>query len=275
MKTSSNMLWPSLFVPSRFAICHLSGGVASWLAAKRALAKYGRENTILLFADTRAEEKSTYTFLSQCIQDLSPVREVHLLSDGRTPWQVFRDERFLGNSRIDPCSRILKRELMNKWVRDRFHSGNCVQIFGYDWTEGHRLRKLQSRFSPWPVEAPLLEEPYLEKCDMLKLARDNGMTIPKLYELGFSHNNCGGECVKAGQAHYARLYQVLPAAYAHAEKKESELIQLLGNVSILKDRRGGISRPMPLSEFRSRIESGDFDKFDYGACSCFTGSMED
>lgn len=41
------------------------------------------------------------------------------LADGRDIWQVFRDVKFLGNTRIDPCSRVLKRELMRKWVDEQ------------------------------------------------------------------------------------------------------------------------------------------------------------
>jgi hypothetical protein len=33
------------------------------------------------------------------------------IADGRHPWEVYRDEKFIGNSLVDPCSRILKREI--------------------------------------------------------------------------------------------------------------------------------------------------------------------
>lgn len=261
-------------IPTPWHICHISGGVASWLAAKRTAEKHGREQVILLFADTKAEEKSTYRFIEQCVADIGACYGWHVLCDGRTPWEVFADERFLGNSRVDPCSKILKREIMGRWVKARFTPENCVQVFGYDWSEGHRLEKLRKRFAPWPVEAPLLDPPYLEKPEIIAEAAKCGLQVPLLYSLGFGHNNCAGKCVKAGQAHYAQLFRTLPAVYAEAETDEAKLRVHLGNVSVLRDRSGGSSRPLPLSEFRARIEAEDYDKFDFGACSCFTEPEE-
>lgn len=250
-------------------ICHLSGGLASWQAAKRTAERVGRQNVILLFADTKAEEKSTYAFLEQCVADIGRVWGWHVLCDGRTPWEVFKDERFLGNSRVDPCSRILKRELIGRWVSERFTPESCVQVFGFDWTEPHRFERLQKRFYPWPVEAPLLEPPFLEKYDMVRLAHEGGLIVPLMYRLGFQHNNCSGKCVKAGQAHFAKLLQIRPEFYADAEREEEKLRQRLGNVSILTDRRGGSKKPMSLAQFRQRIAAGDYDRYDYGSCSCF------
>jgi len=254
----------------RWRICNLSGGVASWLAAKRTVERYGPEFVVLIFADTMAEEPSTYRFLEECVADIGPVWGYHILRDGRTPWQVFRDRRFLGNSFADPCSAILKRELIDRWVKARFTPENSVRVFGYDWSEGHRLKRLQKALE-WPVEAPLLDPPYLEKRDIIQKARDAGLHIPLLYELGFEHNNCDGKCVKAGQAHYAKLYHLLPTKYAEAEAEEESLRELLGDVSILTDRTGGDGkRPLSLKAFRARIEAKDFDKFDFGSCSCFS-----
>jgi hypothetical protein len=45
---------------------------------------------------------------------------------------------------------------------------------------------------------------------------------------------------------------VLPERYAYAQEREEELRSLLGDVSILRDRRGGDSRPLPLSLLRER-----------------------
>lgn len=73
-----------------------------------------------------------------------------------------------------------------------------------------------------------------------------------MYELGFDHNNCGGTCVRAGQRQWKHLLEILPERYAHAEGQEEELRELLGDVSILRDRRGGSSRPLPLSVLRTR-----------------------
>ena len=40
------------------------------------------------------------------------------------------------------------------------------------------------------------------------------------------------------------------------------------DVSILKDRRGGTTKPMTLAEFEKRIETGDYDQHEWGGCGC-------
>jgi len=43
-------------------------------------------------------------------------------------------------------------------------------------------------------------------------------------------------------------------------------------VAILRDRRGGTTRPMTLREFRERIQAQPdlFDADEWGGCGCFT-----
>ena len=70
---------------------------------------------------------------------------------------MFRDKRMLGNSRIDPCSRILKRELAAKWLKA--NAPGATVVVGIDWLEGHRLPPIVARYGAMghPVEAPLMD----------------------------------------------------------------------------------------------------------------------
>jgi hypothetical protein len=58
--------------------------------------------------------------------------------------------------------------------------------------------------------------------------------------------------VRGGQKHWLHLLDVFPDRYAHAEAQEQQLRAKLGNVAILRERRGGVSRPLTLTELRSR-----------------------
>ena len=77
-------------------------------------------------------------------------------------------------------------------------------------------------------------------------------------------------CVKAGMHHWARLYRAHPDRYRRAEREEGRLRDLLGDVSILTDRTGEKKRPLPLSEFRQRLEDRCSLPFedDGGGCGC-------
>lgn len=109
-------------------------------------------------------------------------------------------------------------------------------------------------------------------------AEREGIGVPRLYDYGFEHNNCGGRCVKAGHAQWKNLYQTFPDKYLEWEREEEDLRTALGkDVSILRDRRGGGVTPLPLAEFRRRIEDGcRYPLFDgVGSCGCFADAMED
>ena len=253
------------------AVGHLSGGAASWMACKRWAAKHGTEGMILLFADTKSEDEDTYRFLPQAAANIGA--PLVCLSDGRTIWEVFEKERFLGNSRVDPCSKILKREPMDKWVKD--NAPGAIEVFGFDWHEAHRLERMRRVDPSRRIVAPLLEKPLLAKSQILAALRAEGIKPPRLYDMGFDHNNCGGGCVKAGKASFALLLRVLPERYAEWEGHEETLRQQLGDVTILTEEVRKEKRNITLRALRERIEAqGDFDREDWGACGCFQVAEE-
>ncbi|SRR5579859_966406 len=198
------------------------------------------------------------------------------LADGRDPWQVFFDRKFLGNSMVDPCSAKLKREIADQWLRSHCDPAVTTVYVGMDWTEEHLFVEARDRYARmgYRCKAPLCEAPLLPidwKTKLIEELKDLGL-CPELYLLGFPHNNCGGFCVKAGQAFFALLLRVRPQVYAYHEGKEQEIRAILGDVSILKDRRGGETRPLTLRDFRIRLQGGgDFDRAEFGGCGCFVG----
>lgn len=250
-----------------------SGGIGSWATAKRVVEKHGAENVTLLFADTRIEDDDLYRFLRDAVDQLGA--ELVTVTDGRTPWQVFHDVRFLGNTRIAACSHKLKQEPCRKWLE-----ANCDPItttihVGIDWTEQHRLPAIRRGYEPWQVEAPLCDPPHKLKQDLIADARAVGLDPPRLYRLGFAHNNCGGGCVRGGQAQWAHLLRTFPERYATWEREEESLRAELGDIAILRDRTGGEVRPLTLREFRESVEAGNADQdeldFDWGGCGCLPG----
>jgi len=247
-----------------------SGGVGSWAAAKRVAEKHGTKNLTLLFTDTKMEDEDLYRFLTEAAANVGGT--LVTISGGRTPWQVFFDVRFLGNSRVDPCSRILKRDLARKWITDRYKPDDVTIYIGIDWTESHRMVAVVRNWEPYTILAPMTDPPYLDKKDMLNELTELGIQPPALYKLGFPHNNCGGFCIKAGHAQFKLLLDVLPEVYCHHERKEEELRQHLGkDVAILRSRIGGKSKPMTLREFREKVTEGYlWDQHEWGGCGCFT-----
>lgn len=246
-----------------------SGGAASWAAARRVADEHGTDDLTLLFADTMSEDEDLYRFLDGASTDIGvPVTRI---ADGRDIWQVFKDERFLGNSRVDPCSRVLKRDLTRKWLEANHDPARTVVVLGLDWTEMHRVERARTAWQPWTVDAPLASPPYRLRSELLADLEARGIRPPRLYGLGFAHNNCGGGCVKAGRSHFVQLLSVFPTRYAEWEAKEEEVRQSLGaDVSILRDRRDGETGVMTLRALREEVEAGVSQQlWEVGGCACF------
>lgn len=248
-----------------------SGGVGSWATGKLVAEEYGPENVLLLFADTKMEDEDTYRFLHEAAENIGS--ELKIIAEGRDPWEVFFDSRFLGNTRIDPCSRVLKREFIRKWLEDTYGSDECVVYLGIDWTEDHRFNRAKPYWEPYKIASPLIDK-LMGKDEVHDWADREGLKRQRLYEMGFPHANCGGFCIKAGQAHFANLLKQMPERYAYHEAKEQEIREFLDkDVSILRDRRGGPVKPMTLKMFRERVqEEGLFgyDEHEWGGCGCFS-----
>ena len=245
-----------------------SGGVGSYSTAKRVVQRHGPENVLLIFADTQIEDEDLYRFLLDTSEHLGA--DLEILSDGRDPWEVFKDVKFLGNSRIDPCSKLLKRDLIRNWLETNCDPAQTVIYLGIDWTESHRFENAKKYWGEWEVSAPMCEAPYLQKSDMLDALREDNIEVPRLYSMGFPHNNCGGFCVKAGESQFHLLLKTMPERYKHHEQKEQEVRDLLDkDVAILRDRATG--DPMTMKAFREKIEAGaDPSKYEWGGCGCFS-----
>lgn len=201
-------------------IIFYSGGIGSWAAAKRVVEKHGKENVILLFTDTMMEDSDLYRFINETVAEMDV--EYVYLADGRTPWEVFKDIKYLGNSRIAQCSHFLKQKLAKKWIKENYKPDECVLYLGIDWTEAHRTVAPAKNYAPYKVEYPMCEEPYMTKGEMIEQLESLGIKQPELYKLGFSHNNCGGFCVRAGQGHFANLLKKKPELYKYHEERERD-----------------------------------------------------
>jgi hypothetical protein len=244
-----------------------SGGLGSFMTAYRVVEEFGPEDVVLLFTDTKEEDEDLYRFL----EDTSTYFDVPVttIADGRDIWEVFNDVRFMGNNRIDPCSRILKRELARKWMEKHHPPQDCILYFGIGWDEVHRMDAIKKNWVPYTTEAPLVEAP-IDRRDILRLLDSINIKAPRLYELGFAHNNCGGFCIKTGQAQFAALLKAFPKRYQRHEDAQEKLFAKIGPHGFIRVTINKKKSYFSLRQFRHHVESGgQIDMFDIGGCGCF------
>jgi hypothetical protein len=359
------------------------GGLTSYEASRRAIEIYGKENVEIWFADTKTEDPDLYRFND----DVERLLEIKLtyFSQGVDIWGIFKEQRMIGNSRIDPCSKYLKRvplrdaldrlspgmkcshcqtitqrkkaeinivnnieqkrkvyhcpvcseddpsyggiigklvasmkeyrkhknlfknglkrnEGMNssgvliqaiideiKTVQDivalldrnmtpqHTNGGDLHVVLGMDDIEDcDRINRARSYWQPYTVKFPLTKAPIMFKHHIAADLAEAGVSQPRLYDMGFAHNNCGGFCVKAGQSQFRHLLKHRPNTYAYHEEQEKELQLYLGKpVTVLTETVNGEKMNLSMQSLRERIQSGGvIDEGDGEACSCLNPTDE-
>lgn len=277
-----------------------SGGKGSWAAARHRRDVDGVDpaDMVLLFTDTNGEDPDLYRFLVEGAADLFGVTlpdgmaavapydaaTLHLpglvwvTNNSQTIWDVFRRERMIGNTRLSVCSRALKQRPARKWLEANTDPADTTVVVGIDWTESHRVPTMERNYQPWAMAAPLTQPGAWSKDRVDAELEAVGIAQPRLYAQGFPHNNCAGACVRGGQGQWALLLEKNPERYAEEEAQEAAFRAETGkDVAILRDRRGGATKPLTLAALRHRVEhGGDVDPLDLGGCGCTTDlSMED
>lgn len=250
-------------------LVQFSTGAGSAEVAWRVVEQYGSKDVVLLTADTMVEDEDNWRFAWEVAERLG--LPITILRDGRTPMEAGRDERCVPNNRMAVCSRILKRDLLRTAMDENYDPADSIVYLGFDWTEVHRLNAAEPHWQPWTIAAPLIQPPYLTKPELLQGWRDRGIEPPQLYAQGFAHANCGGACVRGGQAQWELLLRVNRPRFLAWEGEENQTRALLGkDVSILRDRTGGTLTPLTLTSFRERLDQQPamFDDQDWGPCGC-------
>jgi len=271
------------FVEARLAENHVvmvSSGVGSAVAWKKVVDKYGPDKVVGLFADVNGEDPDNYRFLLETYRWVNAPLVI-LDNGGKTIWDVFKEVRFLSNSRVDSCSRVLKREVMRAWLEDHRSPSNTTAHIGYDISEEHRIIKAKPHWLPWTADAPLCwDDPRpVWKDQAIKMMADAGIEPPWLTRNGYAHANCEGMCVKMGHKQAAKTLRERPHVYMKWERNEEEIRVFLGkDVAIMKDRRGSTAGvPLTLKSFRERlVEEGKIDHSpEWESCNCVSGWDED
>lgn len=282
-------------------IVSVSGGLGSAEALRRCIETYGKDRIVALFADVKGvgtthfhsfpaidsllheryggETADTYRFIWELSHHFDiPIERI---GSDKTIWTVFAEKRamrlFVGNNLFCPASKHLKREAVANWITENI-DGPIVMALGFAWDEEHRLKAAQHHWEnrlarPVEVIAPNAVAPYADNVTIAAWLHRAGIAIPSAYEAGFEHNNCAGGCVHGGQGHFAKLYHERFETYMYWLYQERQMQKYLGkDVTILKDSRGGETKPLSLSEFINRIQIGDYRKSEGQSCACFASS---
>jgi len=196
-------------------IVKFSGGAASAYVAKLVIDEFGRDDTILLFHDTKVEHPDAYRFRKQVSEFLQmPITEV---SDGRDLWQVIADNHCLPSNRIPFCTRILKQEPNVKFNKTLEQQGiSFITYVGLGMEEWRRVQNIMARAEQdgLVVVCPLAIKNISDK-EVKRIIRDEWkICLPQPYKY-LKHNNCI-PCFKGGKSHFEKVCRYYPEAFEKA-----------------------------------------------------------
>ena len=245
-----------------------SGGIGSAVSALIAHEKGLDYN--LIFADTLIEDEDLYRFN----KDIARVtgKDIVHLTDGRTPWDVYADRKWIGNTRTAHCSTELKTKPVQEWLKHNAKESDPL-VLGMEWSEKDRIDRAAANWAPRPVVS-LLNRYKIIRPMFEPMLANYGIKKPRLYDQGYQHNNCGGYCCKAGLVQFERLYRTNPKRFAYHEKEMERVMAEIGPTArpFLRKVAGGITNYITLKEFREDLDAGTMElpMFDSAGCGCFT-----
>lgn len=203
-------------------VVQFSGGAASAYVAWLVAQKYGRDKTVLLFHDTKAEHPDAYRFRRQVSDYIGiPITEV---SDGRSLWELIEDEKCLPSYFMPFCTRILKQEQGERYLRGLETKGIPYTIYnGLGFEEWKRVQRATARAEALgrKLVCPLFELK-IPGAEVKRIIRDEwGICLPEPYKY-LDHNNCI-PCYKAGKKHWYQVWRHYREEFNKAKLLEEKL----------------------------------------------------
>lgn len=252
----------------------LSGGVTSFHVA--VWASKNLTNPIYYFNDVKWEDEDLYRF-NRDVQDFLD-SDIYIDADGRDPEQVFYDNKMLGSNITPICSKVLKAEMLQKFV----NPGDNIYM-GMGENELYRAARVTPIYEKLGVKThfPLIDM-HCSKKESFDVVRKTKIEIPKLYKMGFDHNNCGGGCVRAGKASWKNCLEKCPEVYAERERVEIEFSEATNERRSKKDssyipRDYHFMKDISLKDFRILCQKQPYLLFSNdgwsGECIGICGSM--
>ena len=181
-------------------VVQFSCGAASACAAKLAIDRFG-DRVHVINAFVADEDADNRRFLADCERWLG--RSIVVLRDtkyGASAAEVWKRRRFIVGRNGAPCSKALKRDVLNAYDRP----GDII-VLGYtadprDAARFDRYIDANADRRPW---APLIDAD-MTKTDCFAMIHDAGIKLPRMYRLGYPNANCP-KCPRGGMGYWNRI----------------------------------------------------------------------
>lgn len=199
-------------------VSRFSCGAASAIATKLALEQFG-DRVAIVNAYLASEHEDNRRFLSDCERWFG--RTISVVQDtkfGADALQVWKRERFIVNRHGAPCSRALKRNVL-----EATREPGDTLVLGFTADEETRLDRFIDANAETLVWAPLVEAG-ITKRECLERIASVGIELPISYRLGYHNANClKNGCPKGGEGYWNKYRIDFPAGFEETAKLQDVL----------------------------------------------------
>ena len=198
-----------------------SCGAASAVAAKRTLDLYGGRCSVRVLNNPVAEEDEDNRRFLRDVQEWLGV-EIEDVRNSDYPnasaVEVWNRRSAMSFPRGAPCTLELKKRARYEW-----EESNPVDWHVLGFVAGEEKRHAQLAGMGEPL-LPVLIDERITKADCYQIIQDAGLTLPRMYHLGYPNANCIG-CVKAtSPTYWNHVRKIHPEVFA----SRAEQSRLLG-----------------------------------------------
>lgn len=158
-------------------------------------------------------------FIKDCEKVLNKPIEI-LRSPFGSVENVIRSKKYINGIHGSPCTTILKKKVRKDW-EDKHKGERFTYVWGFDCNERQRAKRIVESYIEYDHEFPLIEN-NLTKEDAHGMLDRLGIKRPKMYDLGYSNNNCIG-CVKGGMGYWNKIRKDFPEVFESRAKLEREI----------------------------------------------------
>lgn len=180
-----------------------SCGAASAVAAKRTVELYSQTHTIRIINNPVAQEdEDNQRFLRDVERWINhPIEHAtHPKYPTGDVEKVWDDEKYMSGINGAPCTKFTKKFARQIWENNTDYSWERdFIVMGFTADEERRSRLFAKTERPNLI--PILINEGLTKDDCFRIVTDAGLTLPRIYYMGYPNANCIG-CVKATSPTY-------------------------------------------------------------------------
>lgn len=177
-----------------------------------------------IYIDIADQHEDSMRFIHDCENSMGISIEILRSKKYKDVADVCRQHRMINSPYGAACTGMLKKAVRKEWEQEQYAKGisDITYIWGYDIEEKRRAENITKNFPEFKHEFPLIDKG-LHKSEVHGLFdKMFGFSRPKMYEMGYSNNNCIG-CVKGGMGYWNKIRVDFPEVFKARAELEREI----------------------------------------------------